>query len=125
MSRVSGSLQSVTIEGVGYDVLGDTNISNPLNKWENDSIPTSGKAIQKKMKRVPAAESCVLGTSWEEKETLMSLADSIDTLKFALKFAGGDILRCEGHFNIDSDESEENRTTIKILPDDGWTVFAA
>lgn len=125
MSRVSGSLQSCTIEGVGYDVLGDVNISNALNKWENDSIPTSGKAIQKKMRRIPAAESVVLGTSWEEKETLMSLADSLDTLKFALKFAGGDIIRCEGHFNIDSDESEENRTTIKILPNDGWTIFVA
>ena len=125
MSRISGSLQSATIEGVPYDVLGDTNVSIMLNEFENDSVPTSGKPIHKKMKRIAAAESIVLGTSWEEKETLIDLANSVDTLKFSIKFAGGDIIRGEGHINIESDESEENRTTVKFLPDSGWNIFAA
>jgi len=125
MSRISGSLQSATIDGVPYDVMSDTNVSISLNEFENDSIPSSGKPIHKKMKRVAAAESIVLGTSWEEKETLINLANSVDTLTFSLKFAGGDVIKGEGHINIDSDESEENRTTVKFMPDGGWNIFAA
>jgi len=124
MSRISGSLQSVTIEGVAYDVMGDTNVSILLNQWENESVPTSGKPVKKKMRRVATAESIVLGTSWEEKETLIDLANSTDTLKFSMKFAGGDIARGQGQINLDSDESEEMRTTVKFMPDDGWKIFA-
>lgn len=123
MSRISGSLQSATIDGVAYDVMGDTNVSIMLNEWENESIPTSGNPVKKKMRRIATAESIVLGTSWEEKETLITLADSTDVVKFSLKFAGGDIIKGEGQINLDSDESEEMRTTVKFMPDGGWSFF--
>jgi len=124
MSRIAGTPKSVTIEGVPYDVLGDANISIMLNQWENESIPTSGLPIQKKSKRIATAESVVIGTSWEEKATLIELADSLDKIKFSIEFAGGDTIKGRGQINLDSDESEEMRTTVKFMPDEGWTIFA-
>lgn len=124
MSRIAGTPRSATIEGVAYDVLGDVNLSIMLNQYENDSVATSGKPIHKKTRRVATVESLVLGTSWDEKSTLIDLADSDSTIKFSITFAGGDKIKGEGHINLDSDESEESRTTVKFMPDNGWTILA-
>lgn len=125
MSRISGTLRSATINGVAYDVMADTNVSIMLNEYENESVATSGKPVHKKTKRVAQVESLVLATSWEEKKDLIDIANSTDTITLGLEFAGGDQIDGEGQINLDSDESEENRTTVKLMPDHGWAILSA
>ena len=125
MSKIAGSLRKAIIDGVTYDVVADANVSIMLSLFENDSIATSGSAIHKKTKRVAKAESIVLGTSWEDRAVLRDVAESLDTISFSLEFAGGDSVSAFGHIHIESDESEELRTTVIFLPDEGWTITAA
>lgn len=125
MSRVGGTPREVTLAGVPYDVMGSCNISLMPNEYENDAIPTSGKPIQKKTKRVPKAESVILGVSIEELQTLVDSADSLDKINFSIKFAGEDVIRSKGQINIESYESEECACTVILLPDEKWKFFAA
>lgn len=125
MSRLGGTPRSASINGVSFDVMADTNVSIMSHEYENDAIPTSGVPVQKKTKRVPMAESLVLGVSYEELVVLRDWANSLDKHTFSLTFAGGDVAKAKGTFNVDSFESEECRATIKIMPDEDWTFFAA
>ena len=122
---VAGTPRAFSIEGVSYDLAADVNVSRLLSTYENSKIPTSGKAMTKKVKRVPTAESVVLITNETEKEQLRTLAEQIADVKFSFTWLSGDVVKCEGTFNIESDESEENRTTIVVHPADRWTHFPA
>jgi hypothetical protein len=121
----AGTPRAFSIEGIGFDLAADVNISGLLSIYENSKIATSGAAMTKKVKRVPTAESVVLITDWAAKEQLRVFAEQIPDVKFSITYAAGDVLKAEGTFNIESDESEENRTTIVIHPTGAWTYFAA
>jgi hypothetical protein len=122
---VAGTPRAFTIEGIPFDLAADVNVSRMLNGYENSKIATSGSAMSKKIKRVPTAESVVLVTNEREKDQLRSFADGLDDLKFSFTWISGDVVKCQGIFNIESDESEENRTTIVVHPTDQWTFFPA
>lgn len=121
----AGTPRAFTIEGLSFDLAADVNVSRMLSQYENSKIPTSGKAMTKQVKRVPTAESVVLITSEYEKDVLRSLSEGMEDLKFSFTWISGDVVKSEGIFNIESDESEENRTTIVIHPSDRWTFFPA
>jgi hypothetical protein len=121
----AGTPRAFTIEGISFDLAADVNVSRLLSIYENSKIPTSGKAMSKKIKRVPTAESVVLITTEAEKEVLREFAEQIEDVKFSFTWIAGDVVKSQGNFNIEGDESEENRTTIVVNPSDRWTFFAA
>jgi hypothetical protein len=125
MARVAGSIRRMTIEGVSFDVAADGNLSDLMSEYENSMIPTSGLAMQKKTRRVPVIEGVVLITDGGSKDSLVNYSDGLDVLKFSIEYASGDIKKANGIINIESDESEENRTTISIHPESRPTRFNA
>lgn len=121
---VTGTPRSFSLEGISFDVAGDANISLvPI--YENSKIPTSGKAMSKKVKRVPRAESLVLIMTWAEYIVVERLNESNEDLKFSIEFADGTFAKTEGTFDIESFESEEGRLTISIDPSLKWTFYPA
>lgn len=121
----AGTPRKFTIEGISFDLAGDVNISRMLSIYENSKIPSSGKAMTKKVKRVATAESIVLLTVEREKEQLRVFAEQLEDVKFSITWINGDVVKCEGVFNIESDESEEQRTTIVVHASDRWTFYPA
>ena len=121
----AGSIRAFTIEGIVFDTAADANFSGLLSEYENSKIPTSGLAMTKKIKRVSTVESVTLITDWGSKDTLRAFAEQLADVKFSITYAHGDTLKGEGTFNIESDESEENRTTISIHPSGRWTLYPA
>lgn len=122
---VAGSIRKFTVEGQVFDVAFDANSSGLLNKFENSRVRHSGGSMSKKVLRVPTVENIVLITDWAAKEDLKAFANQIEDVKMLIEYAGGDKIKAEGSFNIESDESEENRTTISLHPRDEWTVETA
>lgn len=116
MVRRAGSCRSMTIDGIAFDVAADGNLNDLMTEYENSVIPTSGRGMPKAMKRTPTIEGVVLITDGGSKSTLVTKADGISELKFSITYASGDVKKAQGVFNIESDESEENRTTISIHP---------
>lgn len=123
----AGTLRSFTIEGVSFDVVFDVNVSNLLTQFENSKIPTSGPSMTKSVRRVPTAEGIVLITDAATKAVLRDFAEQSITedVKFSYTSADGSVYKAVGTFNMESDETEENRTTIHVHPTNGWDILAA
>jgi hypothetical protein len=123
MSDTAGTVRAVKIEGIPYRAAGDINISEILSTWENSMIPTSGKAMRKMVKRIPAREGVVLIVNDDEAEELKTFAESTDDLKLAYVTAGGSEYKSEGTIEIENRETEENRMTTQLLPREKWVKF--
>jgi len=121
---VSGSLRKFTVEGVPFRVAADANLTETISKFENSMIATSGKSMRKMMKRPPIREGLVLVTNSVERDVLKGYAEQLEPVAFSYTNAAGDTYRCEGTLEIENNETEENRTTCQVLPDDDWTLFA-
>jgi len=125
MVAVAGSLRKLTVDGVSYNVAADANVSEIITQFENSMIPTSGAAMRKMMKRVPTRESVVLITDGADREALISVAEGLGDVPISYTNAAGDTYRCQGIIEIENNETEENRTTVQILPSGVWTAFLA
>lgn len=122
---ISGTPNSLTIDGIAYRLAGDVNITEIFTAWENSLIPSSGRAMRKMMRRTPNREGVVLLTNAEERDNLKAQAESLTNLKLSYTNRAGDTYKCEGIIEIENNETEENRTTIRLLPVEDWTTFLA
>jgi hypothetical protein len=120
---VTGSIRKFTIEGISYRVMADANLSRRPINVENAMIPTSGKAMQKKTRMIPALEGVVLACNAEEMEAIKSYAEGLEPIKITYQTAAGDEYRCTGQINIEAHESEEGRVNVTVQPQDDWTMF--
>lgn len=125
MGNISGTPRKVVINGVTYDVFADTNINLIPSKYEIEGLPTSGVTMYKMTKRVETAESLTLKTNPAEKEELKSVAESLADATLAIELADGSTFKASGKINYESFESEENKSTVQLIPSDGWTPFLA
>lgn len=120
---IAGSLRKFTVEGIPFNVAADANFTETISIFENSMVATSGRAMRKMMKRVPVREGVVLVTNASEREILKSFAEGLDDLKISYTNAAGDTYRCQGTLEVESNETEENRTACKVMPREDWTPF--
>jgi hypothetical protein len=118
---VAGSIRKCSIDGIPYRVMSDANITEIVSKYENSMIPTSSKNMRKMTKRVLEREGLVLAVNGSEKAQIKAQAESLDDLKLFYEVASGDKYRAVGSIEIENHETEENRMTCKLLPNDDWT----
>lgn len=128
MGEASGTLRSVVLDGLSFRVPADINVTHNLSEYENENIPTTGESVRKKTLRSPDAEGVVLIANPVEQETLKGMAARLDVFPISIEMADGSVWRTTGNINFENTESQENRATIKIMPDraiDAWELFAA
>jgi hypothetical protein len=124
----SGTIRSLTIDGVTYDVPADINITFNISSFEIEGIATTGRTMFKMTKRVPTQEGIVLMTSPADADNLKEKSESLADKTFSVELADGSIFKTSGKFNYENWETEENRSTIVIIPNkckDAWTPFLA
>lgn len=124
----SGTPRKVTINGVTYDTPADVNISFNLSSITTEGIATSGRTMFKMTRRVPTMESLVLVTAPEEADALRAVAESLADATVAIELADGSIFRTTAKIDFEKYETEENKSSIKIIPSktrDAWTLFSA
>ncbi len=122
----SGTIRSVGIEGITFRVPADVNATFMFTNVENAMIAASGGQNMRQItKRVPAIESLTLLTNAAEREVLKALAESLDDLALQFVTAAGDTYHSTGTIEIENVETEQNRTTIQMLPRGDWTAFVA
>jgi hypothetical protein len=128
MSRNSGTIEKFTLNGVTYDVPADINITFNRSSFEIEGVPTSGRTMFKMTRRVPTMEGIVLITDAEEAEALKDVAESLADATVAVTLVDGTVYRTTGKINYESWETEENRSTITVIPaktKNAWTPFIA
>ena len=128
MSRNSGTIEKFTLNGVTYDVPADINITFNRSSFEIEGVPTSGRTMFKMTRRVPTMEGIVLITDASEAEALKNVAESLADATIAVTLVDGTVYRTTGKINYESWETEENRSTITVIPaktKNAWTPFIA
>lgn len=120
-----GTLRNVMIEGNTYLAAADVAVSHILSQYEKAMIPTSGKAVMQMTKRIPAAESVVLITTAQEAEQLRNFANSTELLNMSFTLVTGDSYSARGTIELENRETDTGRTTIQMLPEEDWVLFAA
>lgn len=128
MGEASGSLRGVVLDGLALRVPADINVTMNLSEFENENIPTSGRSAHKKTLRSPDAEGVVLITNPLESETLSSLARRLEPFPMSVELADGSVWRTTGNINFENIETQENRSTVKIMPDraiGAWELFSS
>lgn len=125
MADVSGTLRGVTLNGVAFNVMGDTDISEMGGAFEVEIIPTSGPGMKKMTRRNETRESVVVACSDSERELLQSLSEQIADFPMSYTTASGSTYQATGSIEFENRTSAENRATIKLLPRNGWQAFVA
>lgn len=125
MSDLSGSIRKVTLDGVTYDVMADTNITEVGSAYENESVPTSGRNIKKMTRRPENREGVVLACNGAERTLLKELAERTADFPMSYETAAGDVFRAVGFIEFENRETEENRASITLMPRLGWESFLA
>ena len=128
MGEATGTLRGIVIDGLTYRVSGDINVTLNLSEYENENIPTSGLSVHKKTLRSPDAEGVIVIANPIEQETLRSQAARLEAFPMSALMADGSVWRTTGNINFENVETQENRATIKIMPDraiGAWELFSA
>lgn len=127
MGDTSGTPRKVTLDGITYDVMSDANFSDSGHTFENEGVPTSGRTMQKKVRKPAMTESVEIATNFNEYQNIKDLNDREDTFPISWEDVEGNVYRANGFINIDSPrETETNKTGIQIIVEDadGWSPFA-
>lgn len=125
MADVAGTIRSVTIGGLPFNVAADANLSVTLTGWENSRIPHSGGSMKKMIKRVRNVEGVVLVIGGTDRDNLKRFAEASDDITLAFEDAAGNNYHSVGSIEFETWETEENRCSIMLQPQDEWTFFAA
>jgi hypothetical protein len=123
MGKVAGSIKGVSLDGIGFDVTGDSSPSVVGGKTENDAIPTSGQAILKKTNRIQKIESLDIGCGDEELETLRELSNREVPFPLSYTTAGRGTFISTGAIELESHSPEEAKATVTLLPVVPWELF--
>ena len=119
----SGSIRSVTLAGIPYNVAADANINNLMTEYETSRIPTSGQSMKKMMRRIAQAESVVLVLDGTDRENLRQTAEAVADIEMSYETLAGDLYTSTGSINVEGWESEDNRVTVVMQPNEGWTAY--
>lgn len=122
MADVTGTIRKVTLDGVTFDVFADTNINEVGGKYESSAIATSGRNMHKMIKRVEERTGITLATNGAERDVLKELSERNTDFSMSYETAGGDIYQATGWIEFESRETEENKSSIKMMPRNDWSV---
>ena len=120
---LAGSPRNLNLNGVPYRIMADANISEIGSQFENESIPTSGTNMRKMTKRSENRESVVVAANADERDQLKALADQTSSFTISYETAAGDVYRTVGFIEFENRETEENRATLTLMPNDTWSTF--
>jgi len=121
---IVGTVKKIVIGGITYAVPADVNLTVNLSSYVTEGMPTSGKTVFKKTKRIPTIEGADITTDFDEAENLKVVAESLSDTTLAVVFADGTTYRSTGQINFENFESETGRSKVTLIPAtsvDAWT----
>jgi hypothetical protein len=122
----SGTLRKVTLDGTTYAVPADLNVKINYSPFKTEGIATTGDTMYKMTLRLQDIEDVVLVTKPTEANALLTLASRLTDFPISLELADGTVLRGQGRIDYDKWETQENKSSIKIIPNktrNAWKPF--
>jgi hypothetical protein len=121
----TGSVRRLSLNGIGFGVFGDANFSKVPGVL-NEAVPTSGENVHKVTKQVGMVSGVVVdGSDGIANGQIHDLHNEINPFTMSYTKANGDVLTGTGKINIESDETEEGRITISLIPTTEFELIPA
>lgn len=117
----SGTINSLSLNGLPFDVAADADFTEVFTEYVNTVIKTSGKGSISQEKRVPEVSGVVLIIKPGDKSLLKAMADSGEEVSMTYVNRAGNKYSGLGTFNVESNTTKENRTSLTLLPTGSWT----
>jgi hypothetical protein len=121
----SGSINKLSLGGIPFDVAGDADFTEVFTKFVNSMIRTSGRSSAKQEARVPEVGGVVIIVKPGDKKILKDMANKAEIISISYVNRNGDKYKGTGIFNVESNTTMDNRTTVTLLPEDDWTETLA
>ena len=112
---IVGTIQSVTLDGITFDVFPDSNIKENASLYKNEAVATSGANLRKMTKQVTSRESVVIAANGQELDILKAMAENPGDITLSYMTAAGDVYRAKGWIELENRETEENKATIALF----------
>jgi hypothetical protein len=120
-----GSVTALNLNGIDYRVIADADLSLTPSNSENTKVATSGKPMDKVVKRIQSVESVDLAVNATELDEIRSMAETRDDIKMSFATAAGDQYHAEGRVNLDTYTTQDGKLTLSMHPNTGWTPVLA
>jgi hypothetical protein len=121
----TGSIIALNLNGIDYRVMGDADLSLTPSSSENSKVPTSGKPMDKIVKRIQSVESVDLAVNGTELDEIRSMAETREDIKMSFATAAGDQYHAEGRVNMESYTTQDGKLTLSLHPNGRWTPILA
>ncbi len=119
---MSGSIRSLVLDKINFDVAVDSDFDRkPTQTIE--AQPTSGKTNFKRTKENPNVESVDIIADGTDRENILELAESVPSFDIAYTNAEGDSYTGKGLITITADNTQDNKISIMLLPENGFTAI--
>ena len=117
----SGSIRSIVLDKVNYDVAADSDLDRkPPQTIEAQE--TSGKTNFKFTKENATVESVDIIADGVDRESILELAAQVPTFDMAYVTANGDTYTGKGLISITADNTADAKMSIMMMPENGWTA---
>jgi hypothetical protein len=123
--NVSGSIESVVLDGISFDANADADINEMGSGAETTGIATSGRNAFKKTGRVQTREDVGLTVNAESRLLLEELANRLDPFAMSYTDASGNTYAAVGLIEFVNRQTMENLAVINMIPEGGWEAFLA
>jgi len=122
----AGTINSLSLDGLPFDVAGDADFSVTLTEFENTMTATSGEGSLSQEKRIREVDGVDIVAKSGDDSLLAKMADSgrID-IDMTYVTRGGDTYQGLGSFNVDKKQTKKGIISIKLLPVGEWTESLA
>lgn len=118
----AGTIVSVSIDSIPYDVAGDADFSKVVSMYENKVIPTSGDGLITQEKRVAEVSGVTLIIKGaQDVSNLKGTAESGLVVPLSFTQRDGVSYQATGTIELENITTKENRASVKLLPIGEWT----
>lgn len=117
----AGSPNKLAIDGLPFDIAGDSDLSEVFSRFTNTIVPSSGEDSISQEARAREVSGVVIILKKGDKQLLANIADSGDIVSLSYTVRDGSRYAGRGNINIENNQTMQNRTSITLLPVGEWT----
>lgn len=120
---MSGSLSSLKLKGMPFDVANDADINETIGAFVNSIIQTSGAASISQEARSQDVTGVIIIMRPGDRKIIEDLINSGVAFSISYKHRDGTAYKCKGTINAEGNTTMQNRCTLNLLPTTKWTEF--
>ena len=120
----SGSLRGVEIDGISFNVSGDSNFSIQA-RVEKENMPHSSGNLVKETLTPASGEGVKIIATPSEYELLLAAAASVTPITIGVTLRDGSVFRTNGGVSIGAYTSEDFACEVTLFTQPGeWSIFS-